>query len=247
LAHVAPLLTAPAGRALRAAARLGPFFTIWLPGDRLPTDVDWKPYTLLAGPAGPGLLNRQIDVAAEQLGTDLRRPVASLLHLGACAAICSPLLAGAATHALVPGMRPAQLQFGYPGKGSLRLALTVVPPADPGLLPELADQLIDVALRRLLGPFTTALTAAEPLPDAVLAGNVFSALAAAARLVTPRPAGRRARALVDLIARGHPPLHEAGVLHWRNADAAGYFRRRNCCLYYQVPGAGTCGDCILAS
>ena len=24
------------------------------------------------------------------------------------------------------------------------------------------------------------------------------------------------------------------------------FRRRSCCLLYRVPGAGLCGDCILA-
>ncbi|MEU9111287.1 (2Fe-2S)-binding protein [Streptomyces sp. NPDC048483] len=23
------------------------------------------------------------------------------------------------------------------------------------------------------------------------------------------------------------------------------YRRRNCCLYYRVPGMGTCGDCVL--
>jgi ferric iron reductase protein FhuF len=23
------------------------------------------------------------------------------------------------------------------------------------------------------------------------------------------------------------------------------FRRRSCCLFYRVPGGGTCGDCIL--
>jgi hypothetical protein len=246
VAHAAPALTAPIGQALRDAARLGTIFTIRQPGDALPSDVGWRPYTRLAEAAGPILLNRQVDVTAERLGTDLRRPAASVLHLGACAAICAPLLATAAIHAVVPRMSPAQLQFGYPGVGSLQLALTTVPAGDAGLLPELAGHLIDVALRRLLGPFTAALTTAVPLPETTLAGNVFSALAAAARLVVPQPAGSRARALVDLIARRHPPLHHAGVLHWRDPEAAGYFSRRNCCLFYQVPGGGTCGDCILA-
>ncbi|WP_250213408.1 (2Fe-2S)-binding protein [Acrocarpospora catenulata] len=25
-----------------------------------------------------------------------------------------------------------------------------------------------------------------------------------------------------------------------------FFVRRSCCLYYRVPGGGTCGDCVLA-
>lgn len=27
--------------------------------------------------------------------------------------------------------------------------------------------------------------------------------------------------------------------------AGGRFRRRSCCLFYQVPGGGYCGDCVL--
>ncbi len=29
------------------------------------------------------------------------------------------------------------------------------------------------------------------------------------------------------------------------AHIDGTFRRRNCCLFYLVPGAGYCGDCVL--
>jgi hypothetical protein len=231
--------------ALQAVARLGPFFTVASPGAE-EADVAWQPFTTLATAEGGRLLRRQVDVLAAQLNTQLHRPVASLLHLGAAANLTSPLLAVAATYGFVPDLRPEQLRLGYCARGRLRLALTQLPPVrDQALLPALAADLIAVALERLLGTFTAALTAAVPLPEPTVTGNALSALAAAARLIEPAPAGYRARTLVDLVARGHAPLQDAGVLNWRSADTAGYFRRRNCCLFYQVPGAGTCGDCVL--
>ncbi len=235
--------------ALRRAARLGPFFTILLPDDVWPEEVDWQPFTSLSRSSAVDVLARQIKATADALHTDQERPVASLLHLGAAAAICAPLLAAAATDALVPDIDPTALQFGYPPTGRLQLALTglLASPPRSALMPDLADQLIAVAIERLLGPFTAALTTAVPLPEPVLTGNVFSSLAAAARLIEPAGVGVRARALVDLVARRHPPLHDAGELEWRSPDPATYFRRRNCCLFYQIPGGGTCGDCILAT
>ncbi len=187
----------------------------------------------------------QVAALQQVLGTDLPRPVASLLHLGAAAACCAPLLATAATEALLPAVALEDVRFSYPSSGRLQLAFTVVPEAAPGYLPALADQLIEVCLRGLLEPFTEALVAVVPLPEKTLQGNVFSALAAAARLVGSASAGTRARALVDLISRRYVPLHDAGTFDWRAADPGAYFRRRNCCLFYQVPGGGTCGDCVL--
>jgi iron complex transport system ATP-binding protein len=235
--------------ALRRAARLGPFFTLLLPDDDWPDDVNWQSFARLSTPEAVDLLAHQVEATAHALNTDQQRPIASLLHLGAAATICSPLLATAAADALVPDIDPAALQFGYPPTGRLQLALTglLASPPRTELLPELADQLIDVAIERLLGAFTAALTTAVPLPEPVLTGNIFSSLAAAARLIEPAGAGVRARALVDLVARRYPPLHDAGELEWRSPDPATYFRRRNCCLFYQVPGGGKCGDCILAS
>ena len=146
-------------------------------------------------------------------------------------------------------MRPEHLLFGFAANGPLQLALATLPSDAPAaLLPVLAGELMDIALDGLLAAFTRALTETVAVPEKTLQGNVFSALAAAARLVTPAAAGARARALVDLVSRRQPPLSGAGTLNWRATaapDPRAYFRRRNCCLFYRIPGGGICGDCIL--
>ncbi|MCW2547704.1 MAG: hypothetical protein JWN96_2164 [Mycobacterium sp.] len=231
---------------LLTAAELGPFFTI-APAAAPDASQNWRPLTDLETAAGREVLDAQLGVTGALLGTEERRTVASILQLGAAAALCSPLLAVAALEGYVPALAPQTLDFCYPTRGPLQLALHAIAPASthPALLPELADQLISVALDGLLATFTEALTAVEPLPEQTLAGNAFSSLAAAARLIEPPAAGRRARALVDLMARRSPLLAGAGELHWQQPGGHQYFRRHNCCLFYRIPGAGTCGDCIL--
>jgi ferric iron reductase protein FhuF len=232
-------------QALRDAATLGPFFTIWLPG-QAPADIDWHPFAVLSEADGVAALAGRITALGRYLATDEPRPVASILHLGAASAICAPLLATAAAAGTVPPLQPEQLRFGFAGNGPLQLALSDLPPqAQPALLPELAAELIDVAVDGLLALFTQALTEAVQVPENTLQGNVFSALAAAARLVTPMMANARARALVDLVAGRKFP--EGGTLNWRSPDSPAYFRRHNCCLFYRVPGGGICGDCILTA
>jgi ferric iron reductase protein FhuF len=49
----------------------------------------------------------------------------------------------------------------------------------------------------------------------------------------------RADAVLDALL-GSGPLAGTGR---RRED--GSFVRRSCCLFYRLPGAGTCGDCIL--
>jgi ferric iron reductase protein FhuF len=231
---------------LLAAAELGPFFTI-APAAARDASQSWRPLTALGTAAGREVLAAQVTVTGAVLGTEERRTIASILHLGAAAALCSPLLAVAALERFVPALTPENLDFCYPARGPLQLALNAAAPASTKawLVPELADQLISVALDGLLASFTEALTAVEPLPEQTLAGNAFSSLAAAARLIAPPATGRRARALVDLMARRSPLLADAGDLHWQQPGGHEYFRRRNCCLFYRIAGAGTCGDCIL--
>jgi ferric iron reductase protein FhuF len=216
-----------------------------VPGDA-PSDVRWHPFTALDG----RLLADHVAALGDRLGAGEHRPIASILHLGAASAICAPLLASAAANRVVPPLQPEHVQFGFRASGPLQLALIALPEGRPALLPELADQLIDVAVRGLLEPFTRALTTTVALPQKTLQGNLFSALAAAARLVEPEQAGARARALVDLVVRRFPALRAAGTFDWRGVHAGdrhAYFRRRNCCLFYRVPGGGICGDCILSA
>ena len=91
------------------------------------------------------------------------------------------------------------------------------------------DHLHEVLLQ-VLSPLVAAL----PLADRLLWGN-----AAASLYAVPRVHGLpEATPLVsDLISRP-PYLGELDIV------ATGVARRRTCCLFYEVPGAGVCGDCV---
>jgi hypothetical protein len=223
--------------ALAQAAELGPFFAL--------TATDGLAFTASTGAEGRERLAERLTIMGNMLGTDEQRPLASMLHLGAAAACVGPVLACAAQSGIVPLLTPEALTLSYAG-GRLELGLAAEVGGRSGLLPELARAVALVALEGLLEPLTSAITTLVPLPTAVTSGNTFSALAAAARLITPYAAGRRARAIVDLIGRTYAPLDGAGVLRWQDErDGQAYFRRSNCCLFYRVPGAGYCGDCVL--
>lgn len=91
----------------------------------------------------------------------------------------------------------------------------------------------DVTPDDLLGTVIEVLSpvvASSKLSDRLLWGNVASALHAAPR-VLELPG---ARTWADEML-GIPPL--------RGEMAAG--RRGTCCLFYEVPGGGLCGDCVL--
>jgi FhuF 2Fe-2S C-terminal domain len=89
-----------------------------------------------------------------------------------------------------------------------------------------------------VGPVLAAFRTRFALSPKVLWGNVASALAGAAGLL---PDAERAFAIVAA-SLAEPPLAGMGRFERRGR---GGFRRNNCCLYYRIPGGGTCGDCVL--
>ncbi len=102
----------------------------------------------------------------------------------------------------------------------------------------LEDVLAGTVIGEHLAPMITAVHRLGPLSDRLLWGNAASALLGAARVLDGAPTGP-ARAVADrLLGRG--PLR--GSIE---ARPAGGHRRRSCCLFYRVPGAGLCGDCAL--
>lgn len=84
----------------------------------------------------------------------------------------------------------------------------------------------EVVVTRTLAP----IIATMPLSARLLWGNVASALAGSARVLA-LPADGLVRQLLDL-----PPVR---------GELDGTGRRATCCLFYRVPGAGLCGDCVL--
>jgi len=98
-----------------------------------------------------------------------------------------------------------------------------------------------------LAPMVAVFARRFHLPEHLLWGNVASALGGAAGMIAdaaPEHAGRAAEVVTELLKL--PPL--AGTAELARPDPRRdrwFLVRRNCCLYYRIPGGGTCGDCVL--
>lgn len=111
------------------------------------------------------------------------------------------------------------------------------------LLPMLRDELIGGHLCAVVG----AIRELVPVSPRVLWGNAASSVAGAlgalaATAAVPADVCRTAGdVLLDLT-----PLSGTGAFaHPAGAARPLQFRRSSCCLYYRLPGAGLCPDCVL--
>ncbi|MGN9777709.1 (2Fe-2S)-binding protein [Micromonospora sp. H33] len=87
------------------------------------------------------------------------------------------------------------------------------------------------------------------LSEKVLWGNVGSALGGAVHMLTtvrPELANRTAD-LAELVLAVSPLLGTGRLEHPNPRQPRRFFVRRSCCLFYRIPGGGTCGDCVLLS
>jgi hypothetical protein len=226
--------------ALDRAASLGPYFA-WEPWE---PEAGWRPWSELADPA----------VAAERVGAARaalvamfglaeeavpERVVASVTLLGWAARVVSPLLGAAVVGGGLPV--PGALWWRPVAGGPLPVAY-----ADVVVEPDVTG-LAAVAVEGLLGPVVETFRERFALSPKVLAGNVASALAGAAGMIAdqaPEYAERAGSLAAEVLAA--PTLAGAGELVRPDPERARRFLvRRNCCLYYRIPGGGTCGDCIL--
>lgn len=210
-------------KVLGDVALLGPYFEIV-------TGVGggtWRPFP------EPDRLQALTREYGERLGTDEPRVAASILFQGLASRLWSPVVAAAA-RGIVPDL--AELRWRWsPGEP---VALGVAEPR--GRRAEGARQaaalihpmVVDGQLR----PLSEALLTFVNLADGLLWGNAASALAGSMNV---GPDAGRGAIVRELLAR--EPLAGAGSL------GPGGFVRRNCCLYYRVPGGGMCGDCGLLS
>ena len=98
----------------------------------------------------------------------------------------------------------------------------------------------DSLLATIVGPLNETLKTTASLSDRVSWGNTISAANGAVTVMAmSRPdleqSGRAlVRALLDI-----GPLHDTGDFD------GGRFVRHSCCLFYQAPSGGLCGDCVL--
>lgn len=231
--------TSTAADALADVDTLGGFFVL-ATGPTEGADPSWRPLPEFAGE----VLDARIDAVAEQLGAS-RRVAGSLLGLSVSARITGLVLGAAALHGLVPRLH-GRLRWRPWSGGPAPLWLESPAAADDDDDDLAATATAEIA--RTLDPVLAAIGAQARVSDQVLWGNVASSVGGALRMIlTDRP--RTGAATIDL-ARGvvgNPPLAGLGEFGPEPAHPTGIgFSRRTCCLFYQVPGGGTCADCVLA-
>ncbi|WP_242885066.1 (2Fe-2S)-binding protein [Actinomadura litoris] len=214
--------------ALRAVARLGPYFEI---GTDPAEDADptWRPFPERDRDRLIGLT----DLYAERLGTTERRVAASILFQGLASRLWSPM-AAAAARGLVPDLSGLHWRWAPGAPVALWLARPAGWQADGTA--QAADLLVEVVVDGQLRPLRETMLTFTGLADGLLWGNAASALAGSLNVGPPDPG--RAALVRELL--GREPLAGTGGF------VGGGFVRRSCCLYYRVPPGGEmCGDCAL--
>lgn len=222
-----PLPGGVVAAALDDVAGIGPFFALAVggPGD------GWHPVADTYARGAADL----VAATAGRYGTAELRIGASLVQFGHASRLWSPVLACALLHGVVPDL--AGLQRADDGP-ALRLPAPAGWPAPAA--DRLPEVLYDAVVTRHLEPLAAGLRV--KVAAGLLHGNAAAALvgaAAALRAARPAQAEPLTRLTDALLRTGRL----AGTGLFTGPGPA--FRRRSCCLYYRVPGGGTCGDCSL--
>jgi len=202
----------------------------------------WRPLSrLLADSAAFGA---RISAACDRLGTAERRVAASVLHLGIAARLWSPVLGAAVVHRVLLDWTADAVEVQNVPGGPLPLRLPAPagrPVSGPDQAAEPLYRSVSVLLERLAGLVLSQVKLAPRL----LWGNAASALGGAVQaLARARP--EHAADALTLGARLLGLGHLRGTGHFTEpAPGRPFFTRTSCCLYYRIPGAGKCGDCVL--
>lgn len=254
----APAAEADTSAALAAAARAGPYFAV----EPVSAGQRWLPLSLLiADPAAfrervshaRGVIAGRAGLAAQQVE---ERAAASIVFLGLASRLISPALGAAVLGGVVPRLAPSALYWRPVDGGPWPLA--AAPPVTGYHTGDLAAErdlsrtaalLSAHIIRGTVSPLADAVRARFRLSPQVLWGNVASALAGAAGLLAdshPRQAGAAGQLTAAVLAT--EPLAGTGDLIQPDTQQPRRFLiRRNCCLFYRVPGGGICGDCVLST
>jgi hypothetical protein len=157
------------------------------------------------------------------------RVMASITVLGLASRLVSPPLAALTLHGVLPA--PEQLWWRPVPGGPWPIAYR----GDA-----IGADFVESVVERWVGPILRTVQERFLVSPQVLWGNVTSALAGAAGLL-PATAFELVGAYLE-----RPPLAGTGALVQPDPGHGRRFLvRRNCCLYYRIPGGGTCGDCVL--
>ncbi|MFG2973059.1 (2Fe-2S)-binding protein [Streptomyces sp. NPDC048331] len=216
---------------LRRLAAVGPFFTV--PYGKEPPGPGFRPLTTLYGDR----LGPYVAEVGRRIGTGPGRVAASTAQLGIASRLWSLGLGCAALAGRIPDLAADRVWWRLPDAGSLQLWL---PEPAPGLPAEALGEnvlahlaVLDEGLRERFG-----------VSPKVLRGNAASGLVGALRVLIDRvPGGAAVELAGALLADGGALAGTGTFIHEEGLGVA--FVRRSCCLYYQVPGGGLCGDCVL--
>lgn len=233
-----------ADAALRAAAEVGPFFAVDLVAD----GPQWIDLSALVD--DPAVMKERVSVVRSALAHRSRvrvdelpgRVVASVHSLGLFARLVAPPLGAAVTAGTVPGLTVDRVRWQRRESGPVPVAFVGavgIAAAGPG---ELASALDEAVIGTVVEPLVEAFAVTFRLSRTVLWGNVASAVGGAVTMLTR---GRPDRAQLAL-AVADRLLHNGRLAgHGRYVQPGRLFRRNSCCLYYRLPDAATCGDCVL--
>ncbi|MEU3060722.1 (2Fe-2S)-binding protein [Streptomyces subrutilus] len=215
---------------LRRLAAVGPFFAV--PHGTEPPGPGFRPLSeLYAEGLGPWVAE-----VGRRIGTGPDRVAASTAQFGIAARLWSVGLGCVALAGRAPDLDPVRVGWRLPAGGSLELWLP-----EPRALP--AGSLGESVLGNL-AVLDAGLRDGFGVSPKVLRGNSASALVGALRVLTDRVEGDAAvRAATALLADDGGLGGTGAFVHEPGLGMA--FVRRSCCLYYQVPGGGYCGDCVL--
>ncbi|WP_447688992.1 (2Fe-2S)-binding protein [Mycolicibacterium sp. A43C] len=163
---------------------------------------------------------------------------ASSFQLGVAARLLSPMIAAALCHNAVPMLTSSALSFAADGHspvftvGDVEIRPTGNVETAAGAVSELLTDLFD--------PLNRELRNSMRLSEKICRGNLISAANGAVTVLAMSlpDIERDGRALIRALSSMQPLADTAH--HTR-----GRFTRRSCCLFYKVPGAGLCGDCVL--
>ncbi|MEV6520637.1 (2Fe-2S)-binding protein [Longispora sp. NPDC051575] len=208
-------------------------------------------YTLRTGPDGPGwstvrqlcaadaTTDRLIDTVARRFAIGTPRVAGSFTIFGYASRLLGPVVAALATRGVLLDVRPDRVRWRYEPTDGFQFLLTEPAgsrPLDDRDVGRWWADLIDGHL----GPVVDAVRARAPGAAGMLWGNVAASVAGALDTVArtgPTP-------VVDCgPLLDHGPLAGAGTFTAHRGRS--FYVRRSCCLHYQIPAGGKCGDCAL--
>jgi len=226
------VIGATTGAALERAAQAGPYFAITLD----PDELVWRPFAELLDPAVLAENVAQVRrVLQERTGVPMAnldlRACASIHALGLVSRLLAPALGAATFASHVPTFRIEHLWWQRVAGGPVPVGVTS--PYGSDVTEDTAAETIHAqVVETAVVPLITAFEQTFSLSPLVLWGNVASSVAGAATMLG------RGTALAERVTA-------AGRLSGMGAWTARGFARHNCCLFYKIPGGGTCGDCVL--